>query len=324
MFDILPYLPVKNKLTSSGWRTMNAVCCHHRGERPDKRGRGGVLINADQSIVWNCFNCGFTASFTPGESVSKNFRLLLNWLNVDQTIIDKLNLQSLRHRNLYGMSDNEPRKFKPKFEIVPPPDNAEKLDINNPNHKIFVDYLKSRSIDIHSRSYMVSPSDEGRDKNRIIIPFTYDNRFIGYASRYLDDMSPRYVKHNPPGYVFNLDNQSRNWKYLILVEGIFDAIQINGVATLHNKVNDNQVQLIKSQGKQVIVVPDRDKAGEKLIENAMEHHWWVSFPEWDNDIKDVADAVTRYGRITTLISIIESVEKSSLKIELKRKHLHAY
>jgi hypothetical protein len=324
MFNILPYLPAKNKLTPSGWRTMNAVCCHHRGERADQRGRGGILINSDQSIIWNCFNCGFSASFTPGEHLSKNFKLLLGWLNVDQAIINKLNLQSLRHRNLYGIVESHVRHINPKFEVISLPETADKLDINNPHHKVYADYLKSRSIDSESMPYYVTPNDIGRDNNRIIIPFTHDDTIIGYASRYLDNQLPKYVKHNPPGYVFNLDNQSRHWKYLILVEGIFDAIQINGVAVLHHTVNDNQARLINSFGKQVIVVPDRDKAGEKMIKKAIEYHWGVSFPEWDSDIKDTADAVARYGKIATLISIIESVEKSSLKIELKRKHLHAH
>jgi hypothetical protein len=45
----------------------------------------------------------------------------------------------------------------------------------------------------------------------------------------------------------------------------------------------------------------------------------VSFPEWGEDIKDVNDAVKKYGRIYTLWSIINSKESNSLKIQLRMK-----
>jgi hypothetical protein len=66
-------------------------------------------------------------------------------------------------------------------------------------------------------------------------------------------------------------------------------------------------------------VPDHDRAGGSLIDAALEYGWSVSFPEWENDVKDVNDAVVRYGKLFTLKSIIDAKETSSLKINLKRK-----
>jgi len=71
--------------------------------------------------------------------------------------------------------------------------------------------------------------------------------------------------------------------------------------------------------KQIIVVPDRDKAGSKLVEQAIEQGWSVSLPEWADDINDIGDAVQRYGRLYTLHSIAVSAEDSPLKIRLRAK-----
>ena len=66
-------------------------------------------------------------------------------------------------------------------------------------------------------------------------------------------------------------------------------------------------------------MPDRDAPGEKLISQAKDFGWSVAFPEWGDDIKDVADAVMRYGRLFTIQSILKTAESSKLKIDLKRK-----
>jgi DNA primase len=78
---------------------------------------------------------------------------------------------------------------------------------------------------------------------------------------------------------------------------------------------------LKQLYREVIVVPDQDKAGLKLIDKALEHGFSVSVPLWDDYIKDVNDAVTKYGRITTILDIIEYRNNSSLKIKLARREL---
>ena len=71
--------------------------------------------------------------------------------------------------------------------------------------------------------------------------------------------------------------------------------------------------LINRVGKQIIVVPDRDEAGSKLIDQAIELGWSVSLPEWTDDINDIGDAVAKYGRLYTLYSIVNNAESNELK-----------
>jgi DNA primase len=122
-----------------------------------------------------------------------------------------------------------------------------------------------------------------------------------------------------PGYVFNMDAQDWARKFVLVTEGPFDAISVSGVSILGSEVNETQRELIDGLGRQVIVVPDRDASGQKLINQATEFGWSVAFPEWDKTVGDVAEAVQRYGRLFTVQSILKSTEKTKLKIDLKRK-----
>jgi DNA primase len=123
------------------------------------------------------------------------------------------------------------------------------------------------------------------------------------------------------GYVFGTDLQQASWQYVLVMEGIFDALSINGLAVLHADVNDAQVRLIRSLGREIVVVPDQDEAGMKLVDRAIELGWSVSIPEWPNGVKDVNDAVIQLGRVGCLLTILNAKEISRIKIEMRKKQL---
>lgn len=89
---------------------------------------------------------------------------------------------------------------------------------------------------------------------------------------------------------------------------------------MHNDINDAQARLIRSLGKEVTVVPDQDSAGLALIDRAVELGWAVSIPNWQ-DCKDVNDAVKKYGKLTTLLTIMQARETSKIKIEMRKRQL---
>jgi len=118
-----------------------------------------------------------------------------------------------------------------------------------------------------------------------------------------------------------MDDQLPNAKFVIVTEGILDAMCIGGVGILSNNASETQAEIIDTLAREVILVPDRDSAGQKLIDDALEYGWSVSFPEWESDVKDINDAVVRYGKLFTLKSIIDAKQTMSLKINLMRKRL---
>ena len=162
--------------------------------------------------------------------------------------------------------------------------------------------------------------------HRVIIPYTWHNEIIGYTARTIEpDTKPRYYNQVDSHYVFNTDKQQKDWKFVIVCEGPFDAMSVDGVAVMHNKLSEQQIDIIDSLGKEVIVVPDNEKSGLGLIEQALECKWAVSFPIWfegRNACKDINEAVCKYGKLFTLKAILAGKETGSLKIKLKMKALN--
>ena len=143
----------------------------------------------------------------------------------------------------------------------------------------------------------------------------------GHTIRFLDDRTPKYINSMQPGYVFGTDLQKNSWQYAIVCEGIFDALSISGLAVMHNEINDAQARLIRSLGKEIVVVPDQDTAGVALIDRAVELGWSVSIPNWPDDVKDINDAVKKFGRVGALLTIMQNRETSRIKIEIRKKQL---
>ena len=70
--------------------------------------------------------------------------------------------------------------------------------------------------------------------------------------------------------------------------------------------------------KEVIFVPDQDKPGMEMVRQVVDLGWSVSSPPWD-EAKDCAEAVSAYGRLFTLTSILEFIEYNTTKIQVKAK-----
>jgi hypothetical protein len=317
MLDIHSYLPAKRKTSSSGWTSFNAPCCIHNGENQDRRQRGGLKLN-NEDWSYHCFNCGYTASFILGRNLSYKARKLLTWMNVPQEEIERINLESLKHKSIAGLL-SERQQVTNELQGIRFEDRDIVFgELLTEDHTKELEYLKSRAVPMNY-PYMRPMESAGRDS--IIIPFTYNHSIVGHCQRFLDDRTPKYINDIQPGYVFGTDLQHDSWQYVLVMEGVFDALSISGLAVLHAEINDAQVRLIKSLGREVIVVPDQDAPGMKLVDRAVELGWSVSMPEWDNDVKDVNDAVIKYGKLGALLTIIQCKERSKIKIELRKKQI---
>lgn len=314
----------KTKQTSSGWISGNAPCCVHRGEKPDRRGRGGILT-ASGGFQWHCFNCGFKAGWQPGKLLSKNTKDLLTWMGLPDTELNKLNLEALREKDAIPAPTKTfsfelldvalPEECKPILEWAA--EGCTESDLAD-----VIEYILSRGLTLEDYTWHWSAAAGYRD--RVIIPFyAGKGQIVGYTGRKIKDGKPKYLTHAQNGYVFNLDAQTNDRKYCIVVEGQFDAIAISGVAIMHNDPNDIQVARINALAREVIVVPDRDRAGAKMLNAAIANGWSMSLPPWGDDVKDVADAVKKYGKVYTLATILHYRESNKIKLEIQKKKLES-
>ena len=315
MIDILNYLPAKRKQTPSGWISFNCPRCD------DRRSRGGLKPN-DQGWSYHCFNCGYTASFVLGRTLGYKATTLLKQLGVAESDINALNLESIRHRSINGILDDRARivntisdiRFE-EFDDFPPA--CELITTELPK---YWQYLRSRHVPEDFPAMTVIRTDGIHwVREHVIIPFSYDNKIVGWCARFLDGKTPKYINHTQPGYVFGTELQHNSWNHAIVVEGIFDTLSIDGLAVMHNTISDTQARLIRNLGREVVVVPDQDQPGLELIDRAVELGWAVSIPDWPSDVKDVNDAVGKFGKLGALITIMQARETSKIKIELRKK-----
>ena len=329
-------LPAKRKTTPSGWTSFNAPCCVHNGESADTRGRGGLTANADGSVSYHCFNCNFKASYQPGRHLTFKFRKLLRWLGADENDIKRLVIEAIRIRELVAPEELKAEaEEKIEFKVRTLPEHAlsfrEFLSFHildnfqnvPPLLDTAVDYVTSRKIDREKYDFYWTDSTEHSLHQRVIIPCIWEGRIIGYTSRaFVDGVKPKYYSNYEPNFVFNINNQMPDAKFVVVCEGPFDAMSIDGVAVMSNDCSETQADIIESLGREVIVVPDADKAGAQLVKRAIEYGWSVSFPVWQETCKDINEAVVKYGKLFVLKSILDSRESSKLKIELMRKRQH--
>jgi hypothetical protein len=316
-------LPSKRKPSPSGWISFNAPCCHNKGERQDKRQRGGMLFNND-GFQFHCFNCGFKAGWTPGKLLSKNTKNLMSWMGMPDIEIQKLGLEALKNK------EELPKAEKIlNFDLIekPLPDECKSINdwiaqgCTESDLIDVIEYITNRGMKWDWYDWHWSAANGYRD--RVILPFYQNKLIVGYTGRKIKDGKPKYLTDAQPGYVFNIDQQDDDRKYIIAVEGQFDAVAISGVAFMHNEPNDTQCTRLKVTGKEIIIVPDRDAPGAKMLDAALANGWSVSMPPWNDDVKDVADAVKKYGRLYTLATILHYKETNEIKIQLLQKKLEA-
>ncbi len=334
--QLLQLLPARRRTGQNGWTSFNAVCCIHNNETADTRSRGGIKTN-NGSVSYHCFNCGYTASYQPGRHLSFRFRKLLTWLGADDLTVRRLVIEAVRLRELVAPEDlaHEPQE-EIQYEARTLPDGAVSFDewrtyltVQGDDYVVpdylgyAVAYIDNRKIDMHKYQFYVADNQAYNLHRRVIIPYFYRKQLVGYTARAFEDgIKPKYWSSHPADFVFNLDMQKSDSKFVVVCEGPFDAMSIDGVALSGSEVSDTQVEQIDRLQREVIVVPDTDRAGRKLVDRAIEAGWTVSFPVWQDTCKDINDAVVKYGRLFVLKSILAARETSRLKIELKKKKLY--
>ena len=305
---------INGRPSPKGWISFNCPMCVVNGQsRSDTKHRGGMMFNPDGAVSYHCFNCNFKTSWTQGRTLSFKMRKLMRQLGFDESEILRLDIDLLNQADLEQLIQREPEPawtpnwldYELDFDVWPVEDKEK------------INYLKQRQV-YDLAVWLETDTEYAGLNKRVILPMTYENRLVGFQSRYVGTIPEKYSKYYkkvPSDYVFGLDNQKNNRQFVIVSEGEFDALLTSGLSLGSNNLSDHQAQLIEDLNIEPIVIPDKDKSGLQLVERAADYGWSVSFPEWE-DCKDVSDAVMKYGRLFAIHSILQAAEHSPTKIRL--------
>lgn len=315
-------LPPRSKTSPSGWLSFNAPCCQHRGHSSDTRKRAGIRFDGN-GIIYNCFNCKFTTGWQPGSPFGEKMKTLSRWLGAGEDLIKEMSFEALKTEG----NEYQPEQYQPKIEFPNKqlPENSmpirQWLDDYDAATAEFLDpvieYVIGRGFDPLDDNFYWSPSPGYVD--RLIVPFRWQNRIVGNTARKIKEGKPKYLSDQHPNFVFNFDKQTSDQRYVLVVEGPFDALAVDGIALLTNDISEQQSRIINSLGVEIIVIPDQDRSGLQLIKRAAELDWSVAFPTWEEDVKDCADAVNKYGKIFVVVDAIKSAQKGKIKITMAEK-----
>ena len=324
-------IPVNWKTTGTGWTSGNCPMCVQNGQsRPDTKKRGGFYFEEDK-FRYNCFNCGYSTGWSEGKQLSGRLKRLYGVFGADSSEIHRLQIELMRERDtaeLLIKKKTEDKEVKIDWPEIPLPSQTQDLHTAELSEKELPKFVSACEF-LSDRSLLDYPdwkySTFSHFKSRVILPFYYKGKVVGYTARWVGDVpnkeTPKYYVQQPKNFVYGLDNQHAENRFVIVTEGVFDAILVDGISVLGNGVTAEQAHLIDKLNKRVILCPDRDNAGKQLIDRAVELGWEVSFPPWKDSIKDAADAVTEYGRLLTVNSIVKFATNNKIKIQVQRKML---
>lgn len=307
-----------------GW---HAVRCHVCNDHTRKGLRGSFLFDND-TVVYKCFNCGHVAKYDPNihETMPKKMVRVLNDFNVPEDEWRECVLLSPAYTGKVKNTKENKKHESIEPKEIPLPSYFYFLNDADKNDKQAIDaikYLESRNIDPNSYPFMLSHKAENprlhKWLGRIIMPIYKNNKLIYYIGR---SFYPAVKKYETPAFpkekvLYGFD---RLFEYtnspLLVVEGWFDAFAVDGVATLGNVISKYQKEWLNRSKREKIYIPDRFGDGKRAAEQALEFGWYISTPDIGSECKDMSDAVSKYGKLYVLKSILENKAKG-FKAELQ-------
>lgn len=313
------YIQLPTHDNGSGWFSVVCKVCNDHGK---KGPRAGFKFDTT-SVGYHCFNCGHKAKFDPTEyaGMSKDMRIVLHDFGVPDEEWQQVLFDALKNQqdNPTTKSAAQTKKGSIEPQEIPLPEHFYLLSEAGPDDKwaeIAIDYLESeRKIDPKNHPFMLSRAKKGQlriDKwrGRLIIPVYKQGKLIFYQGRALfTDTNKKYESPATPKdrvlYGFDLLFEHTEAP-LYIVEGIFDAMSIDGVAIIGNEITDAQTEWLNRSKRRKVYIPDRFGDGRRVALDCLGQGWSVSTPDVGS-CKDMNEAVKKYGKVYVMKSIAENI-----------------
>ncbi|MEV4934720.1 hypothetical protein [Sphingobium sp. LSP13-1-1.1] len=188
---LLSNLPARR--TGSGWHKFNAICCQHNGQSKDQRQRGGIKQDGD-TVVYNCFNCGFAAGYTTGNHITGKMKKLLGWAGVSEDALKRLifDVGLLKHQREHGQRVVLPEGLKTVLAwLLEGTKESQLLQI--------ADFLTSDDRMLDLASYFWTPDPNDMDLDRYVVTIKGDLEYPTgwWAYPVLDSSLPVLTQSGP-------------------------------------------------------------------------------------------------------------------------------
>ena len=311
---IRQYVNIPSTPAGTGWYPVLHTACDHGKKGP----RAGFKFE-DDNVAFHCFNCATNAVYIPSEYayLSDKMKQILNDFGVPETEYQQVVIENLAE---YA------GKSKPEVSIIQ--ENIEPMEIPLPDEFYLLQdapkndnwaevakwyLLEERGVDPFSYPFMLSRKaclpHMKKWIGRIILPIYKDGRLIFYIGR--DLVGNKLKKYESPAVsrdkiLFGFDQLFINSDQpLYIVEGLFDALAIDGVAIIGNEISDSMAKWINKSRRKKVYIPDRFGDGLRAAKQALEYGWFISTPDISEDCKDMNDAVKKYGKLYVLKTLAE-------------------
>lgn len=268
----------------------------------------------EDSIQYNCFNCGANTYYVEGSRfMRKEFREVLNAFGIEDVDIDKeLGLNFFKDEPLVLNKNKEPPKVT-NVEVALPPMSYRVTEANEDDMWTVVadEYLKSRGLSLDDHEWYLSKDPQW--VGRLIIPYFKNKKIIFWQGRAFDDNAKkRYINATVPiePVLFGFDELERySDTPLFIMEGVMDAISINGCSMVGSKLYKARIDAFKKSKRRLIFVIDRkdkENNGYKLGLEVVQHGWEITTV--DGSAADVNNSVAIYGKLYTMQSLIKNAK----------------
>lgn len=300
---IRQYVQLPSSPSAKGWYSVVCKACN------DYKVRGAFLLNPD-AVVYKCFNCSAKMNyFADSGHISDETQDILRAFDVPEKAINELILSELSHK-----STSKRKKVVPTSIIKPidVPDHFYKLE-DAASDNIWAQAMREylwieRGLTQDAYPFMLS--DNKNWKGRLIIPYYFQNELIYYQGRDITDSKPNKYKNatckDTTLLLFGYDNVAKYEETpLFVLEGFFDALQLDGVAILGNELTAEKISYINRTRREKIYIPDRHKTGVAPAMNALRAGWKISIPDTPG-CKDIGEAIKKYGSLYVMRSLTDN------------------
>jgi hypothetical protein len=301
--------PARHRRTSRGWTGFNCPACG------DRRGRGGFLETPSGGWRYRCFNGGCEyergTGWEPGNRFSGRPRNLFELLGGNIAEIPK---QFLEWRTFGAVFHRAP-EIASDFPKIALPEGSQLLWTASTKDALDCQrYVLDRGRFHNQHPFVWSP----KYRRHVIYPCEHKGKIVAWIGRKIDPgKESAHVKcqGSPSDYMFNQD-QIYRYPTVLVTEGIFDAIAVQGLCTFGSTLTRKQINLLNAslgKSRRIALLPDYQKdEWRPYWQTAKENGWYLSCPKWvryagEPHIKDASDSVKLNGSLLTMECVMKGI-----------------